>query len=194
MSYTKFLHYTNFTKKTIAHVKWKTLCVPNIQYNTKHIFHICNLFHRTFSTFIWLSCILHTICHAIPFLTNNALLDFTKCIQITKLTWVSPATNYFIFIITFYSVLKCLTDYKFSFKSKYDTFYSVCLELQWLKKKLGLLSVKSLHWHTIHLTRCLSVLDFWNVNLGVYYKLEKKIEFEINLIFCQVRTWFLLPV
>ena len=23
-------------------------------------------------------------------------------------------------------------------------------------------------------TRCLSVLDFWNVNLGVYYKLEKK--------------------
>ena len=26
----------------------------------------------------------------------------------------------------------------------------------------------------IKLSRCLSVLDFWNVNLGVYYKLEKK--------------------
>ena len=29
---------------------------------------------------------------------------------------------------------------------------------------------KKVNWHT----RCLSVLDFWNVNLGVYYKLEKK--------------------
>ena len=40
------------------------------------------------------------------------------------------------------------------------------------------------------LTRCLSVLDFWNVNLGVYYKLEKngvrnKLDFlsSSNLIF-----------
>ena len=44
------------------------------------------------------------------------------------------------------------------------------------------------------LTRCLSVIDFWNVNLGVYYKLEKKIDFKSNLIFFRVRTWFLLPV
>ena len=38
-------------------------------------------------------------------------------------------------------------------------------------------------------SRCLSVLDFWNVNLGVYYKLEKKsfskqtrffVEFELD--------------
>ena len=49
------------------------------------------------------------------------------------------------------------------------------------------------HWETksrsIYLTRCLSVLDFWNVNLGVYYKLEKKsiskqtwffVEFELD--------------
>ena len=39
-------------------------------------------------------------------------------------------------------------------------------------------------------TRCLSVLDFWNVNLGVYYKLKKdlfwiKLDFfsSLNLIF-----------
>ena len=108
-----------------------TILVPKI---TKYGDLLYNLFHRTFSTFIWLLCILHRICHAIPFLTNNALLDFTKCIQITKLTWVSPATNYFIFIITFYPVLKWLTDYEFFFKSKNDTFCSVCLELQWLKK------------------------------------------------------------
>ena len=51
-------------------------------------------------------------------------------------------------------------------------------------------------------TRCLSVLDFWNINLGVYYKLEKnrfrnKLNFlsSLNLIFAgytgsknQVRT------
>ena len=41
--------------------------------------------------------------------------------------------------------------------------------------------------------RCLSVLDFWKVNLRVYYKLQKK-NFGTNLISCQVRTWFLLPV
>ena len=29
-------------------------------------------------------------------------------------------------------------------------------------------------WEFVRLLRCLSVLDFWNVNLGVYYKLEKK--------------------
>ena len=44
------------------------------------------------------------------------------------------------------------------------------------------------------LSRCLSVLDFWKVNFGAYYKLEKKIYFGTNLIFCQVGTWFLLPV
>ena len=32
-------------------------------------------------------------------------------------------------------------------------------------------------------TQCLSVLDFWNVNLGVYYKLEKKNRFRIKLDF-----------
>ena len=40
-----------------------------------------------------------------------------------------------------------------------------------------------------YISRCLSVLDFWNVNLGVYYKLEKKsiskqtrffVEFELD--------------
>ena len=143
------VHYCKNTV-CIAQVEDSLYAKHSVQHKT-YFQH--NLFHRTFSTFIWLSCILHTICHAIPFLTNNALLDFTKCIQITKLTWVSPAPNYFIFIITFYPVLlKCLTDYKFFFKSKNDTFCSVCLELQWLKKKLGLLSVKSLHWHTIHLS------------------------------------------
>ena len=124
-----------------------------------------NLFHRTFSTFIWLSCILHTICHAIPFLTNNALLDFTKCIQITKLTWVSPATNYFIFIITFYPVLKCLTDYKFQ-----KWYILQCLfRTSVTKKKLGLLSVKSLHWHTIHLSDGLgSVVKGQIISIGLF--------------------------
>ena len=31
--------------------------------------------------------------------------------------------------------------------------------------------------------RCLSVLDFWNVNLGVYYKIEKKNRFRNKLDF-----------
>ena len=37
--------------------------------------------------------------------------------------------------------------------------------------------------HNSTQSRCLSVLDFWNVNLGVYYKLEKKNRFQIKLDF-----------
>ena len=44
------------------------------------------------------------------------------------------------------------------------------------------------------LTRCLPVLDFWNVNFGSLLQTQKKIDFESNLIFFRVRTWFLLPV
>ena len=38
--------------------------------------------------------------------------------------------------------------------------------------------------------RCLSVLDFWNVNLGVYYKIKKKINFESNLNFFEFELDF----
>ena len=63
------------------------------------------------------------------------------------------------------------------------------------KSIIGLLpTLRSKPSHFVTYSRCLSVLDFWNVNLGVCYKLEKKIDFESNLIFFQVRTWFLLPV
>ena len=35
---------------------------------------------------------------------------------------------------------------------------------------------------------------FWNVNLGVYYKLKKKLIWNQTWFFFRVRTWFLLPV
>ena len=44
---------------------------------------------------------------------------------------------------------------------------------------------------TAIITRCLSVLDFWNVNLGVYYKLEKKSISNHTWFYFQVRNWFL---
>ena len=54
---------------------------------------------------------------------------------------------------------------------------------------------KTNHYKTKILTRCLSVLDFWNVNLGVYHKLKKKkIYFKSNLFFFRVWTWFLLTM
>ena len=45
-------------------------------------------------------------------------------------------------------------------------------QIIWFRKKIKRTS----------LSRCLSVLDFWNVNLGVYYKLEKN-GFRIKLDF-----------
>ena len=69
---------------------------------------------------------------------------------------------------------------------KNGTNVMICIFGAKLKKKI---EIRSMNW-----TRCLSVLDFWNVTLEVYYKLEKKIDFESNLIFFRVRTWFLLPV
>ena len=57
--------------------------------------------------------------------------------------------------------------------------------MQWMKNST-LLAIKKL---LCHFSRCLSVLDFWNVNLGVYYKHEKKsiskqtwffVEFELD--------------
>ena len=44
--------------------------------------------------------------------------------------------------------------------------------------------------HSSTFSRCLSVLDFWNVNLGVYYKLEKKSFSNQTWFFFRVRTWF----
>ena len=79
------------------------------------------------------------------------------------------------------SSFRCVsTVVKFSFYEKTTKFWCI-LPLRWRRGRLSQ-------------SRYLSELDFWNVNLGIYYKLKKKIDFESNLIFFRVWTWFLLPV
>ena len=46
----------------------------------------------------------------------------------------------------------------------------------------------------ISYSRCLSVLDFLKSQFMRLLQTRKKIDFRTNLIFCRVRTWFLLPV
>ena len=58
---------------------------------------------------------------------------------------------------------------------------------------------KSLHFdifslHQWKFSRCLSGLDFLKSQFGRLLQTQNKIDFRTNLIFCRVRTWFLLPV
>ena len=53
------------------------------------------------------------------------------------------------------------------------TFFSTCPKNIFNQQKYCLVPPQKTK-QIMSLSRCLSVLDFWNVNLGVYYKLEKK--------------------